>query len=238
MAIGETLRRETAVGVDVERERAAGLDEPSPGPRLAAYLHALARLQGLLGRSPVPLVVVAGACRGPAAARVAEGLEEAARASGLRTMLAELESLVPHPVLKLKRPVVRGDAGELPPRTAMALADPSPGTALALDARAMPALVERWFARVGGSLDLVLVEAPPLDLSLSGALLAKAGDGLVIAFDGGVTPGESLGRAADLARAAGCPMLGLVMSGGGRGWPAWLSRLLGPPARRPRQAAG
>jgi hypothetical protein len=236
--IGEAPRRERAVEVDLASEPSAAPGEPSSDLRLGAYLHALARLQGLLGRSPVPLVVVTGACRGPATARVAEGLEEAARTSGLRTMLAELESLVPHPVLKLKRPVVRGDAGELPPRSAMVLADPSPGTALELDARAMPALVERWFARVGGSLDLVLVEAPPLDLSLSGALLAKAGDGLVIAFEGGVTPGESLGRAADLARAAGCPVLGLVMSGGGRGWPAWLSRLLGPPARRPRQAAG
>ncbi len=236
MAIGETLRRERTVGAGMAREGAAAPGGPVPASHLGAYLRVLARLQGLLGRSPVPLLVVAGACHGPAAARVAEGIEEAARTSGLRTMLAGLESMAPHPVLTLKRPAPPEGAGELPARGAIAIADQAPSAALALDARAMPALVERWFARLGESLDLVLVEAPPLELSLSGALLAKAGDGLVIAFQGGVTTGESLCRAVDVARAVGAPVLGLVMSDARRGLPAWLSRLVGAPRRSGRTA--
>jgi hypothetical protein len=233
MVIGETSwRTKGATGKELSLGLAPVPDEPADGPGRSAYLHVLARLQGLLGSSPVPMLVIAGACRGPAASRVAEGLEAAARTSGLRTMVAELKSMAPHPILTLKRP-----AGEPQPRTAIAVADATAGAALELSASGLPALVERWFAHIGGSLDLLLIEAPPLDFSLSGALLAKAGDGLVIAVEEGVTPGPALSQAADLARASGCQVLGLVMSGARRRMPAWLRRLFGVSPRRGRPAS-
>ncbi len=245
MAISDKRRlAEKAAESDPAPQRAS-----SPAPRgspltasqRTAYLQLLARLQSRLGQGPVPMLVIAGASRGPAASRVARGLEQAARSSGLRTIVTELGGVASRPTLSLKSPGSRGlpgagsagdPIGAAPPGSALALADDDCSEAPLELAGALPALIERWFAHASGSLDLVLIEAPSLDSSLAGALLAKACDGLVIAVEEAVTPGQSLCQAVDLARATGCPLLGLVMSGTRRRLPAWRRRFAAAKAER------
>lgn len=102
---------------------------------------------------------------------------------------------------------------------------------------ALPSLFERWSERAGaGGVDLVLIETPPLDQSFAATLLAKACDGLVIAVESAVTSAESLQSAVDLAQAAGCNVLGLVISGARPALPSWMRRLLAATRLRPRPA--
>ena len=91
--------------------------------------------------------------------------------------------------------------------------------------------LSRWFEHPGGSIDFILVEAPPLDTAADAALLARAGDGLVLVVESAVTPRDSLRRAIRVAEASGCRILGLVMSEPHHPLPTWLSRLLSGTSR-------
>ena len=91
--------------------------------------------------------------------------------------------------------------------------------------------LSRWFEQPGGSIDFILVEAPPLDTAADAALLARACDGLVLVVESAVTPRDSLRRAIRIAEASGCRVLGLAMSEPQHSLPTWLSRLLSGTSR-------
>jgi hypothetical protein len=233
---------------------------------------------------PVPTVVIAGAAAGNGTSRVADGLAEAARASGLRLFFAELGGTPGRPILQQRRmaslPPLRGDRrltagtpgghdGAAPPQEGYARGSngqpaqsarpaaagagsaaagaagnggtgagaaeastsdapaqaQSSGTALTAPPVGGAGELERWFERTG-SVDFILVEAPPLDSAADAALLARACDGLMLVVQSEVTPRDSLRRSIRLAEASGCRVLGLVMSEPREALPGWIRRLV------------
>ena len=106
-----------------------------------------------------------------------------------------------------------GDAGEQ-------------GDEINLDRGTTTAGVESWIGRVASGVELVILEAPPLDESIDAALLSSASDGLVIVAEPEVTERATLQAAAERARAAGCHTLGVVLSGRRQHMPAWLRRFM------------
>jgi hypothetical protein len=130
--------------------------------------------------------------------------------------------------------VVRGELRGVPSRT---LAPPRRTAAVDRSARHCFAVASRpdhlasemdgWLAQHHGA-DLVLIEAPPLLQSIDGALVARACDGLVLIAERGVTERRALQEAASRARAAGCTLLGVIVTSSERPMPAWLERLAGP----------
>jgi Mrp family chromosome partitioning ATPase len=90
--------------------------------------------------------------------------------------------------------------------------------------------MDGWLAQHRGA-DLMLIEAPPLLHSIDGALVARACDGLILVAERGVTERRALQEAANRARAAGCTLLGVIVTSVQRPMPSWLERLAGP--RRP-----
>ena len=263
------------------RDRLAGLTagwrrvNHEPEPRTLEYAGLLSYLRASIHR-PVPTVVIAGAAAGNGTSRVADGLAEAARASGLRLFFAELGGTPGRPILQQRRvaslPPLRGDRrltagkpdgheGAAPPQEGSARgsngqpaqpAGPAPaaagtggmgaaaaetsatgaaapaqssGTALTAPAVGGAGELERWFDRTG-SVDFILVEAPPLDSAADAALLARACDGLMLVVQSEVTPRDSLRRSIRLAEASGCRVLGLVMSEPREALPGWIRRLV------------
>ena len=106
------------------------------------------------------------------------------------------------------------------------LAPASPGALESFRAGGSASGLSRWFEHPGGSVDFILVEAPPLDGAADAALLARACDGLVLVVESAVTPRDSLRRAMRVAEASGCRVLGLVMSEPHHTLPNWLRRLV------------
>ncbi len=171
---------------------------------------------------PVPIVVMAGVGEGASAANAVAGLAAAARACGLRMMVAELTGTAGRSMLRQRR--LR--AGELPAHEGMpAQALDGPGLGAALQAQPTAAHLESWLERSGA--DFVLVEAPPLALAADAALFARICDGLVLVVEPAVTSREALRRAVRLAETSRCRLIGLVMSEERRTLPSWLRRLLG-----------
>jgi Mrp family chromosome partitioning ATPase len=182
------------------------------GEHPMAYANLLDSLRAIVHDRAAPAVVIAGASGGGAVARVVKGLAAQARRTGLRLLIAELVRNAGRPAL---RPLASNGAA--------AGLDPLEG--------ALPG-VQSWLDRCGAGHDLVIVEGPPLDGSVEAALLAKACDGLLLVVESGVTPSESLAKSVELAGAAGCRLLGVVMTGA-RSWlPPWIRRLFPGPAAR------
>jgi len=102
----------------------------------------------------------------------------------------------------------------------------SPGAVESFRAGGSASGLSRWFEHPGGSVDFILVEAPPLDGAADAALLARACDGLVLVVESAVTPRDSLRRAIRIAEASGCRVLGLVVSEPRHTLPNWLRRLV------------
>jgi len=202
------------------------------GEHPMAYANLLDSLRAIVHDRAVPAVVIAGASPGGAVPRVVKGLAAQARRTGLRLLVAELGRNAGRPALRpLGEVGIAGPLGPhstgLDPRDPLDALDPLGP----LDNGSLPG-VQRWLDRAGAGHDLVIVEGPPLDGSVEAALLAKACDGLLLVVESGVTPSESLAKSVELAGAAGCRLLGVVMTGA-RSWlPPWIRRLFPGPAAR------
>lgn len=83
-----------------------------------------------------------------------------------------------------------------------------------------------WLAQASTQHDLLLIEGPPLSTSVDAALLARRCDGLILVAESERTPREVLRGASERAQAAGCNVVGLVLSGTKEWLPRWLSRLV------------
>lgn len=183
---------------------------PALGEHPMEYANLLDSLRAIVHDRAVPAVVIAGASAGGAVPKVVRGLAAQARRTGLRLLVAELGKTAGRSSLR--------------PRDAAAPAlDPLDG--------ALPG-VRSWLERAAGGHDLVLVEAPPLDGSVEAALLGRTCDGLLLVVENGVTPTESLAKSVELAGAAGCRLLGVVMTGAKPWLSPWIRRLIPDPAAR------
>lgn len=180
--------------------------------RRAAYAALLDNLRAIAKGSGLPSVVVAGASPVESLDPVFAGLAAEAQDRGLRLLTGEL-------VLQRGRRVLRrrldGTAGGDAPLSIDLAGNPG------------PALLRRWLERAGDGYDLQLIAAPPLVSSVDAALLGRAADGLILVVEPRITRRDALQTAVERSRAAGCPVLGLVVSGVSRRRPRWL--------RRPRQ---
>ena len=91
---------------------------------------------------------------------------------------------------------------------------------------AMSGQFEAWIREVAPWADLVILEAPPLSVSVDGALLACASDGLMIVAERDVTGRAVLATAAERARVTGCRTLGIVMTGNPEPLPGWMQKIM------------
>lgn len=104
-------------------------------------------------------------------------------------------------------------------------------------ASSVPAVIELSWARTaedfegalksaGARFDLVVLQAPPLNASADAVLLGLRCAGLVLVVEPLKTTRRSLKEAVRRARLVGCPVRGVIASGG-RSWiPLWLRGLL------------
>jgi Mrp family chromosome partitioning ATPase len=106
------------------------------------------------------------------------------------------------------------DAGELP-------------KPIRLDLRGGPAsdTVKQWLMEAHDHHEMVIVEAPPLGVSVDAAVIARACDGLVLVVESQTTPREALRDAIERADTVGCQILGIVMEGRPEWRPPWLRKL-------------
>lgn len=175
--------------------------------RLFDNLRALTKGQAL--RS----VVFAGAAPGDSAHTVVSGLAKHVERLGLTVQRVELTEVATRALLRRHRePAANGGTG-LP---------------LVVSGRNLPA----DGAHSPGA-DLLLIEARPLSESIDGALVARAGNGLVIVAAPGTTARAALRVAAERARTAGCRTLGLVTYGSQDRMPKWLRRIFASSRSQP-----
>ena len=73
--------------------------------------------------------------------------------------------------------------------------------------------------------EMVIIEAPPLGISVDAAMIARACDGLVLVVEAQNTPREALRDAIERADTVGCQILGIVMEGRPEYRPPWLRKL-------------
>ncbi len=157
-----------------------------------AFAQLLDSLRALETPFTAPGVVLAAAGDHAAVQRVLEGLEEQARRKGIRLLLAKLV------VSESERFLEREG--------------PGPTDRLEINRTVSEDTLRSWFERATTGQDLLIVEAPPLSESVDAALLARAGDGLAIVVEPMATTQAQFETAVERAKAAGCFLLGLVMS--------------------------
>ncbi|MEM1206759.1 MAG: hypothetical protein AAGN66_26225 [Acidobacteriota bacterium] len=210
------------LGYDLLGELQQDLDpELLPPPRQqVAHASLLESLRALDTVLDVPTVVIAGIDKAESARPAIAGLIIQAHLRGLHLALAKL---VPGQGFRvLRKRVPRGDPGEdTRAPGAMAPLDPydddgadvSHPEDLALHIVGAPEVEElrAWYQRAAEGSDLLLVEAPPMLLSVDAALLGRCSDGLVLVAESMTTRQEDLETAVERARAAGSPPIGLVL---------------------------
>jgi hypothetical protein len=190
------------------------LDAVSPGDALAPGFTTL--LDGLRARTArhggLRALVLATPEPSPASGVVLDGLAARAEQWGLGVVRGELR--------------VPGRAW--PPIRRTSPADRSARHSFAVASRPehLATEMEGWLAQHRGA-DLMLIEAPPLLHSIDGALVGRACDGLILVAERGVTERRALQEAANRARAAGCTLLGVIVTSSERPMPGWLQRLAG-----------
>jgi hypothetical protein len=229
----------------LERERAARarseVSDPGAGPpslvpdtvmpfaelplvgQRRAYATLLDSLMARLGSIERPTVVIAGVTAGDWLRPVLDGLLLEARERGLTPLLGEFAVSGGRRVLRLLGP---DDSGASHIRR-VSPDDPPETSSLALEVAGKPLreAATRWLDTRTGGRDLIIIEGPPLLTSVDSALLAKICDGLVIVVEPLATARQALQEAVERARAADCPILGLVMNGTKEWLPRWLQKL-------------
>lgn len=88
-----------------------------------------------------------------------------------------------------------------------------------------PELVS-WLDEARSQHDVVIIEAPPLGLSVDAAVVARACDGLILIVEPRVTTSAALLASVERADAVGCRILGVVTQGKTETLPAWLRQLI------------
>lgn len=200
----------------------ATIEHPRLGampPRTAsAYAALLDNLRNVAPDLPTRTIIFAAASIADdvAAAAVTAQLAAEAEHLGLEMLVAELSDAGIHPILRRRAP--RSDIEEEPLR-------------LDLHGGSGAADVARWLNQTAPHADLRLIVAPALADTLNAVSLARLCGGLVIVAQAEITRRETLQLAVERARAADCPLLGIVVHGAKHRVPEWLRTLT--QARRP-----
>ena len=190
-----------------------------PAAGHASYARLLEDLRAKASDELPATIVVAGISGSHGVRQVERGLQIEASRSSFRLLLCEIG-------ISDGRRVLRPH-GDNPPGTASGPSgmDVLASSPIELSGNQSVEALKAWLREAGAKNDLVLIEAPPLSSSVDAALLARAGDGLVLIVESAVTTKEALGTAIERSRGAGCRVLGIVMVGSLEWQPRWLRRL-------------
>lgn len=199
------------------------LDRPGlPAERtVGSYTTLFDNLRAIGNGAPVGSVVISAASTVESVDRISNGLADEVCRHSLRVVVAELSRSVSQPMLKIRlQSRDEGPAGSTPDT-------PPPASSLTLDLRGgpVPAELAEWMNAARAHYDMVILEAPPLGLSVDAAMLARACDGLILTVEARGTSKDILMDAIGRADTVGCPLLGIVMQGRPERTPRWLRRL-------------
>lgn len=192
---------------------------PNPAERtIGSYSSLFDNLRVIGNGAPASSVVLAGASNFEGVSRLADGLAAEINRHRLKVAIATLSRGQSYPTLRL-RLFSNTDAGEKSkdlPR------------AIDLDLRGGPIPTELidWLAEVRESQDVVIIEAPPLGLSVDAAVVARACEGLMLVVEPRETAKEALLHSVERAEAVGCNILGLIAHGAPDRVPQWLRNLI------------
>lgn len=166
---------------------------------------------------PLGAIVIAGASDFESARRVADGLANEVIRNRMTAAIAELSRAQSQPSLRMRMT-----------SSASAAAEPATPQRIQLDLRGgpIPPNLAEWLGGARTLHDVVIIEAPPLGLSVDAAVVARACDGLVLVVEPRATASAALLASVERAEAVGCRSLGIVTQGKTERLPAWLRHLM------------
>lgn len=164
---------------------------------------------------PLGTVVIAGASDFESTKRIADGLANEVIRNRLTASIAELSRAQSQPTLRMRM-------------TSSPAAARGTNAVVHVNTRTTagsPELVS-WLDEARSQHDVVIIEAPPLGLSVDAAVVARACDGLILVVEPRTTTSTALLASVERAEAVGCRILGIVTQGRTEKLPAWLRQLL------------
>lgn len=161
-----------------------------------SYGRLLDSLRSADTRYSAPGIVLASTSSRRSVRSVIDGLTAQAHTMGVRLAVAELVFADAERVLRS-----REDSSTSLPTT----------SSLELTGSGSDQILQDWFERATAGVDLLIIEGPPLARSVDAALMARAGDGLVIVAEPQATLVEEFETTIERAKASGCFVLGLVL---------------------------
>jgi Mrp family chromosome partitioning ATPase len=190
-------------------------------------------LRALGNGAPVGTIVIAGASTVESVERIATGLAAEIARNDVRVLVAELYRSGGNPMLRVRMatPTDKSEAGRYgvaarrSAEVAVGGAELPQPLRLELRGGPVPDSLKDWLAQAHAGHEMVIIEAPPLGISVDGAMAARACDGLALVVEAHTTPREALRDAIDRADTVGCTLLGIVMEGRPEWRPLWLRRL-------------
>jgi len=184
---------------------------------VGGYSSLFDNLRVLGNGTPLGAIVIAGASDFESSRRVADGLANEVIRNRLSAAIAELSRAQSQPSLRLRMTSSSSVAAE-PKATQRVQLD--------LQTSPVPSDLDKWLNDARSRHDVLIIEAPPLGLSVDAAVVARACDGLILVVEPRATASASLMASVERAEAVGCRILGIVTQGRSEKLPAWLRQLM------------
>jgi PHD/YefM family antitoxin component YafN of YafNO toxin-antitoxin module len=164
---------------------------------------------------PLGSVVIAGASDFESTKRVADGLANEVIRNRLTASIAELSRAQSQPTLRMRM-------------TSSPAAAHTGHSAIHVNTRRNSGSPElaTWLDGARSTHDVVIIEAPPLGLSVDAAVVARSCDGLILVVEPRATTAEALQASVERADAVGCRILGIVTQGKHERLPLWLRQIM------------
>jgi hypothetical protein len=164
---------------------------------------------------PLGTVVVAGASDFESTKRIADGLANEVIRNRLTASIAELSRAQSQPTLRMRM-------------TSSPAAARGSNSVVHVNTRSTGGSPElaSWLEGARSQHDVVIIEAPPLGLSVDAAVVARACDGLILVVEPRATTSAAQLASVERSEAVGCRILGIVTQGRSEKLPAWLRQLL------------
>jgi len=164
---------------------------------------------------PLGAVVIAGASDFESTKRVADGLANEVIRNRLAASVAELSRAQSQPSLRMRMTsspmVAHADNAVVHVNTRSTSGSPELAT---------------WLQEARSNHDVVIIEAPPLGLSVDAAVVARSCDGLILVVEPRATTSAALLASVERADAVGCRILGIVTQGKHERLPPWLRQII------------